>query len=180
MTLARRAFLRASGAAIVTAAGIAPALATAPARLAARHLKFENLHTGETLALDYWADGAYQPQALEAVNHVLRDFRTGEVHAIDQDVLDILFDLQVLMNREEPYQVISGYRSPSTNAALRRRSTGVAEHSQHMLGKAIDVRVGGFATRRLHELALQMARGGVGFYPASDFVHLDCGRVRSW
>jgi uncharacterized protein YcbK (DUF882 family) len=84
------------------------------------------------------------------------------------------------MNRDEPYQVISGYRSPRTNAVLRSRSTGVAEHSLHMQGQAIDVRVSGFSTRRLRGLALQMRRGGVGFYPQSDFVHLDCGRVRFW
>ena len=145
-----------------------------------RSLSFVHTHTGESLSAVYFRSGSYQSAGLEQINHVLRDFRTSEVHAIDPSVLDILFDLQVRMNREEPYQVISGYRSPRTNAALRRCSTGVAEHSLHMQGKAIDVRVSGFATRKLHELALQMGRGGVGFYPASDFVHLDCGRVRCW
>jgi len=128
----------------------------------------------------YFENGTYNRSALERVNHVLRDFRTNEIYPIDPQVLDILFDLQTLADRDEPYQVISGYRSPQTNALLHKRSSGVAEHSLHMAGRAIDVRIDGVPTRRLHDLALQMQRGGVGFYPKSDFVHLDSGNVRSW
>jgi uncharacterized protein YcbK (DUF882 family) len=128
----------------------------------------------------YFQAGTYQASSLERINHLLRDFRTGDIHAIDPGVLDILFELQTLADRDEPFQVISGYRSPQTNAALRSHSSGVAEHSLHIQGRAIDVRLGGVATRKLQQLAMQMQRGGVGFYAQSDFVHLDNGRVRYW
>ena len=95
-------------------------------------------------------------------------------------MLDILAELRTLADRDEPYQVISGYRSPRTNAALRSRSPGVAEHSLHMQGRAIDVRLPGVPTARVRDLALGMRRGGVGFYARSDFVHIDDGAVRSW
>jgi uncharacterized protein YcbK (DUF882 family) len=137
-------------------------------------------HTGETLSAVYFEGGAYRESSLERVNHLLRDFRTDDVHPIDPQVLDTLFQLQVLADRDEPYQVISGYRAPGTNAALRKSSSGVAEHSLHMEGRAIDIRLGGFPTHKLRELALSLQRGGVGFYPKSDFVHIDSGRVRFW
>lgn len=176
-TPGRRAFLRTAGAA---AASLLPVAAAYARGVETRSLSFVHTHTGERLSAVYSRSGCYEPTGLEHISHLLRDFRTEEVHAIDPRVLDILFDLQVLMNTDEPYQVISGYRSPRTNQALHNRSTGVAEHSLHMQGQAIDVRVSGFATHKLRELALQMGRGGVGFYPQSDFVHLDCGRVRFW
>ena len=103
-----------------------------------------------------------------------------EVHVIDVRVLDILHTLQAMTGHEAPYEIISGYRSPQTNAALRRSSTGVAEHSFHMQGRAIDVRLAGYATSELHGLARTLGQGGVGFYPRSDFVHLDSGPVRYW
>jgi len=162
------------------AASLLPVGAACARAAETRSLSFVHTHTGESLSAVYFRSGDYQPAGLERINHLLRDFRTDETRAIDTRVLDILFDLQVRMNRDEPYQVISGYRSPHTNAELRSHSSGVAEHSLHMQGQAIDVRVSGFATRKLRELALQMGRGGVGFYPQSDFVHLDCGRVRYW
>jgi uncharacterized protein YcbK (DUF882 family) len=175
--MGRRDFLRVAGS---SAAFLGPVTAACSRAAETRSLSFVHTHTGETLSAVYFQSGAYRPGGLDRISRLLRDFRTDEMHIIDPRVLDILFDLQVLMNRDEPYQVISGYRSPRTNAVLRSRSTGVAEHSLHMQGQAIDVRVSGFSTRRLRELALQMGRGGVGFYPQSDFVHLDCGRVRFW
>jgi len=128
----------------------------------------------------YFADGRYDPATLARVNHFLRDFRTGEVHTIDRGVLDILSAVRSRADRDDPFHVISGYRSPHTNALLRSRSEGVAAHSLHMEGRAIDVRLPGFATKKLREIALGMRRGGVGYYAASDFVHLDTGRVRFW
>ena len=145
-----------------------------------RSLSFVHTHTGEQLSSVYFQDGQYRASELERINHLLRDFRTGDVHPIDPAVLDILADLRALADRDQPYEVISGYRSPRTNAELHRRSSGVAEHSLHVQGRAIDVRLPGFPTSRLRELALDMRRGGVGFYPRSDFVHLDNGRVRYW
>jgi uncharacterized protein YcbK (DUF882 family) len=172
----RRRFLRLTGA---TLAAWLPL--SAVARMAApRSLSFVHTHTGESLQVAYFRDGAYDLSALQRVNHLLRDFRTDEVHPIEPAVLDILFDLQTLADRAEPFEVISGYRSPQTNAALRRHSKGVAEHSFHIQGRAIDVRLSTFPTRRLQTLALGMRRGGVGFYPRSDFVHLDNGPIRFW
>jgi uncharacterized protein YcbK (DUF882 family) len=145
-----------------------------------RALSFEHTHTGEHLSAVYFEDGHYVDSQLERINWLLRDFRTGDVHPIAPGTLDILVDLQTLADHEGPYEVISGYRSPKTNENLHRHSSGVSEHSLHMEGRAIDVRLRGFPTERLHELALGMARGGVGFYPSSNFVHLDNGRVRHW
>jgi uncharacterized protein YcbK (DUF882 family) len=145
-----------------------------------RRLSFLHTHTGEKLTSVYYRDGNYREAELTRINYLLRDFRTGEVHPIDPGVLDILADLRGLCDRDTPYEVISGYRSAATNAALRSHSDAVAEHSLHMQGRAIDVRLEGFPTARLRELALGMRRGGVGFYPRSDFVHVDNGRVRFW
>jgi uncharacterized protein YcbK (DUF882 family) len=172
----RRAFLGRSGMALLAAGPVA-----AWARVAeCRSLSFVHTHTGETLTCAYYQAGGYAPSQLARVDHFLRDFRTGEVHRIDPGVLDILFDLKVRTVCDEPFHVISGYRSPQTNAMLRRRSSGVAAHSLHMRGQAIDVRQPGVPTKRLQELALALRRGGVGYYPKSDFVHLDTGRVRFW
>jgi uncharacterized protein YcbK (DUF882 family) len=172
----RRRFLQAAGAALMLLP-LGAAWARTPAR---RSLSFVHTHTGEQLSTVYFEDGQYRNGELARINQLLRDFRTGDVHNIDTGVLDILADLRVLADRDEPYEVISGYRSPQTNAALRRHSHGVAEHSLHLEGRAIDVRLPGFPTHRLRELALGMSRGGVGFYPQLDFVHLDNGRVRYW
>jgi len=175
--LDRRRFLLAGGSAALTLAPAGAALARA---LETRSLSFIHTHTGEQLTAVYFQEGAYHEAGLDRISYLLRDFRTEEVHPIDPRVLDILYDVQNLAGRQEPYQVISGYRSPSTNSALRSLSHGVAEHSLHKEGRAIDVRMDGVPTWRMRDLALQMKRGGVGFYPKSDFVHLDCGRVRFW
>ena len=143
----------------------------------------ENIHTGEKLELEYWRDGAYLPDALSAVNHILRDFRTGGTHPIAPQLLDLLSGLRAhLGNPASQISVISGYRSPATNALLRgeREHSGVAVKSLHMQGMAIDIRIGGRSLAAIHSAALTMASGGVGYYPASDFVHVDVGRVRTW
>ncbi len=158
--------------------GNADALAASAA--GPRSLRFVHTHTGETLTAAYFDGSAYDAASLSAVNHLLRDFRTGDSHVIDPALLDILFDLQVRADHDAPFEVISGYRSPATNAMLHRNSSGVAEHSQHLLGKAIDIRLSGYSTRILSEHARALARGGVGFYSSSDFVHVDTGRVRAW
>jgi uncharacterized protein YcbK (DUF882 family) len=145
-----------------------------------RRLGFLNLHTGETLDVAYWEGGAYIPDAMQAVNHVLRDFRTGDVHSIEPRLLDLLTALSGKLEARERFDVISGYRSPLTNAALHERSAGVAAKSLHMEGKAIDIRLAGVALPRLRDAALSLQVGGVGFYPTSDFVHVDVGRVRRW
>jgi len=174
----RRRFLkRAAG---CTGLLLAPFHAFGAQASPARSVSFVHTHTGEALRAEYCSQGGYQVNCLAQVDHFLRDFRNGEVHPIDPRLLDILYDLQVRADRAATYEVISGYRSPSTNAALHRLSQGVAAHSLHMEGRAIDVRMEGFPTRKLRDLALSLRRGGVGYYARSDFVHIDTGRVRAW
>ena len=145
-----------------------------------RSLSFKNLHTNEALEAVYWDKGAYVPDALEAVNKVLRDFRTGEVHPIEPRLLDVLADLRAMSGSAAPFQVVSGYRSPATNAILREQSAEVAKHSLHMDGQAIDLYLDDVALDRLHSAAMDLSRGGVGYYPATGFIHVDVGPVRHW
>lgn len=145
-----------------------------------RVLAFEHLHTGEAVSLAYYVDGKYDERALVAIDHVLRDFRTGEVFPIHRALLDQLHLVQTTLESRAPFQVISGFRSPATNAMLHRSTDGVATRSLHMEGMAIDVRLGDVKTSRLRAAAASLRLGGVGYYPASDFVHLDIGRPRQW
>ena len=174
----RRNLLRAGGAALI--AGVAsPALANI-GKADHRALSFDNLHTGEKLKIDYWVEGQYVPEALADINHLLRDYRNGEVHKIDPKLLDLLNHLHRRLDSTTPFEVISGYRSPTTNAMLHRRSHGVATHSLHMKGMAIDIRLPDRGIKEIHSTALAMKAGGVGLYTKSDFVHVDVGRVRHW
>jgi uncharacterized protein YcbK (DUF882 family) len=175
--LSRRQFVAAVAASI-------PALALPRTLLARtvepRSLKFVHTHTGERLAIEYFDAGRYLPDALGTVNHFLRDFRTGDVHPIDPELLDLLHSVTTITGTATPFQVISGYRSLATNEMLRHRSEGVAAGSLHMKGQAIDIRLADVPLARLRAAALDVHRGGVGYYPASDFVHVDTGRVRHW
>ena len=139
-----------------------------------------NLHTDERLEIEFFRDGVYLPAALSAIEVLLRDFRTGERHAIDPHLMDYLVEVAHTLGVDPAFSVISGYRSPQTNAHLREQSTGVAQHSLHMEGRAIDVRMSEIDCASLAAHALDLKRGGVGYYRASDFVHLDTGAFRSW
>lgn len=145
-----------------------------------REVSLHNLHTGERLDVCYAQDGQYLPAALAQLNHLLRDHRNGETSTMDPRLFDQLHVLASTAACPPRYGIISGYRSPATNEQLREHSEGVARHSLHMEGRAIDVRPAQLSCRQLRELALGLGRGGVGFYAKSDFVHLDTGRVRSW
>lgn len=145
-----------------------------------RVLSFDSFRTGETLDITYWVRGEYLASALHEIDHLMRDWRTDEVHSIDPALLDLLFAIRRQLHTTAPFRVISGYRSPATNAKLARRSRGVARRSLHMTGKAIDVAIPGVEIRALRNVALGLKRGGVGYYPRSGFVHLDTGRVRRW
>lgn len=168
-----RGALGVAGAAVL--GGAAQADVAAP-----RSLSLFNLHTGEALKATYFESGGYVPDALAAMNHLLRDFRTGEVHPIAPNLLDLVSTLTHGLETNGVVHVISGYRSPHTNALLHERSAGVASHSLHMAGQAIDIRIPGVDLARLRDAALDQRRGGVGYYPDSDFVHVDVGRVRRW
>ncbi len=167
------------------AATAATTLMSQPADAAIRHrversIALHNIHTGESLKTVYWAEGRYHPSAMRQVNRILRDHYSGTVHAMDPHVIDLLCALQHRVGTHKPFQVISGYRSPQTNAWLASVSDGVAQHSLHMEGRAVDIRLEGLSVRRLGHAAKSLRAGGVGQYPDSDFVHVDVGRVRYW
>lgn len=178
MRLDRRQFLHATS--VLALSGVANPAAALTSENAPRRLGFQCTHTGERIDTEYWVGGRYLPDATAAIDHVLRDFRTGDIHPIHTSLLDLLHSLRSSLGSEEPFHVISGYRSPKTNAALQSKSNGVATKSLHMRGMAIDIRLPGCKIADLHRTALALQKGGVGYYPASDFVHVDVGRVRRW
>jgi uncharacterized protein YcbK (DUF882 family) len=145
-----------------------------------RTLAFRNLHTDEAVDVAYRVDGRLDPDALREIDWVLRDFRTGDARPIDRRLLDLLWRLRSVLDTTEPYEVISGYRSPATNAMLRRAGRGVARGSLHVRAMAIDVRIPDTPLTALRDAALGLRLGGVGYYPSSGFVHVDVGRVRRW
>jgi uncharacterized protein YcbK (DUF882 family) len=145
-----------------------------------RALELFNTHTSETVRVAYWRDGAYVPAALEKMRNLLRDHRNGQVHDIAPALYDQLHELARAARREARFEIISGYRSPESNAKMAAASKGVARHSLHMEGRAIDVRLRGCSCADLRDLALAAQQGGVGYYRRSDFVHIDTGRFRTW
>lgn len=183
--LSRRAFLGlgAATAAVALVPGRADAIDRALPAAAPRVLNFFNTHTGERLTAEYARGPNYQPDALSAIDRILRDFRANEIKPIDPTLLDLLHELGGTLETAQPFHIISGYRSPTTNAVLRERGgahTGVASKSLHMVGKAIDIRLPGVKLDHLRGAARSLKRGGVGYYPSSNFVHVDTGRVRFW
>jgi uncharacterized protein YcbK (DUF882 family) len=181
LTCSRRDFLK-LGIATFTASFLPlPAFAAALTQPDThRRLAFYNIHTGESAEICYYDCGDYCSDALDNVNHILRDYRADEVIPIDPKLLDQLYALKLKTGTKSPFHVISGYRTPATNAMLRRRSKGVARRSYHTKGKAIDIRIPGYNTHRLRNVALSLRAGGVGYYRASNFVHIDTGPVRTW
>jgi uncharacterized protein YcbK (DUF882 family) len=182
--LSRRAILTQgmSGAAMLAAGPAAAAAGPVPSDGASPSgaLRFYHIHTDEKLRVEYRQGNAIISSALGDIDHLLRDFRSGQETQIDLDLLDTLSLLYDQFGRSGWFEIVSGYRSPRTNAALRRVTTGVAEHSHHMEGRAIDVRLVGIRTERFRDAAIALARGGVGYYAESNFVHLDSGATRSW
>tara|TARA_Y100000815_G_scaffold198970_1_gene182447 strand:- start:169 stop:828 length:660 start_codon:yes stop_codon:yes gene_type:complete len=145
-----------------------------------RRIKMYNGRTGESMDTIYWVEGDYIGDALAEVNHFMRDWRRNEVIRIDTRTLDIMAASHALLDVSEPYVLLSGYRSPATNAMLRARSSGVAKSSLHMTGKAADLRLGSRSVSQMARAAASCNAGGVGRYSGSNFVHMDCGPVRSW
>ena len=145
-----------------------------------RTLSFYHAHTEKELTLTYAAGKSYNPKALARINSFLRDHQTGQVHRIDPKLLDILWALQQEMGCKGVYKVVSAFRSPQTNRNLRRTTSGVASHSLHMEGRAIDINFSGIGLAQVRQCAMAMKTGGIGFYPSSGFVHLDTGEYRTW
>ncbi|MFY9142757.1 DUF882 domain-containing protein [Sulfuricurvum sp.] len=145
-----------------------------------KSISLYNIHTGEKLETTFWADGAYIPEALSDLNHMLRDYRNDSAIQMNTGLFDLLYTIRTNMRSKEPFQIISGYRSPETNVMLSSQSSGVAKHSLHMEGKAIDINLPGRNLADLRKVAMGLGRGGVGYYPNSNFVHVDVGRVRHW
>jgi len=182
--LSRRQFCKSGTLALAGLALPAPLLAKSiELYLPERQLSFVHLHTGETLnCATYWANGTAQKDSLAEIYHILRDHRSGETTEIDLDLLDQLTLLNQTLNNKKPLYIISGFRSPQTNAYLRKKSQGggVAKRSLHMEGRAIDIRIPGLDTKELYKAASSLKKGGVGFYPGLKFVHMDTGQVKYW
>ncbi len=145
-----------------------------------RALAVQNPHTGDKLNLTYFEKGRYLSDALDEISFLLRDYRTGDVHPIDPELLDQLHDLKQMLGFYQPFDVICGYRSPLTNARLHAEHSGVANNSFHIHGRAVDIRIERLDLRRVRNAAVAMHRGGVGYYPGSNFIHLDTGSFRTW
>ena len=183
----RRSFLKSSAmlASVLGAPAISKAAAkVSPVSTAAapneRILRLYNTHTGESLRSIFWAEGQFIPDALQDINKLLRDHRNNKIAPIDPQLLVLLDRISAQFGDHPTLHIISGYRSPETNAKLHENSSGVAKHSLHMEGKAIDVRIPGKDLDKLHKVAMAAKAGGVGYYPDSQFVHMDVGRVRYW
>ncbi|MFL6673858.1 MAG: DUF882 domain-containing protein [Massilia sp.] len=176
----RRSFLKSS---VVLASALSlPALSKAAAAQspAERSLRLYNTHTGESLRSVFWAEGQFVPDALQDINKLLRDHRNNKISQMDPQLLVLLDKVSAQFGDEHVLHVISGYRSPESNAKLHENSSGVAKHSLHIEGKAIDIRLPGTDLRNLHKAAMAARGGGVGYYADSQFVHMDTGRVRYW
>jgi uncharacterized protein YcbK (DUF882 family) len=166
-------------------APLAALLLNLPARQASaaareRSVLLHHRHTGETLRTVYFADGRYLPESLRAATHHLRDWRDKTELPVDPHLLDLLWSLRASLDITEPIQVYCGYRSPETNAMLRRERRGVARNSLHMRAMAADIHVDGRSLRMVHRAAVALKAGGVGYYPRSGFVHVDTGDIRYW
>ena len=179
--LSRRRLLRIG--ALATTIGMCPHLALANSRRARtpeKSLAFYNAHTGEKLKRTYWSRGKYVPDALRDINRILRDHHSDEIRPIDPDLLDLLYSLGKTIDVSEPFHVLSAYRSPVTNALLRQYNPRVAEHSMHIEGKAVDIKLPGRSLAAAWRAAMALRSGGVGYYPEANFIHVDTGPVRYW
>jgi uncharacterized protein YcbK (DUF882 family) len=154
--------------------------ASAAAGVSSWNIKLYHAHTGETFSGTYRVGDKYLPDVFKRMNYFLRDFRTHEVFPMDPHVIDLVSIIQRRIGTNQPLEILSGYRSPKTNAMLREASTGVAKNSLHMYGQAIDIREDNYSTKRIRSIACGLKAGGVGYYPKSDFVHVDTGKIRTW
>ena len=177
--LNRRGFLGALAG--ISGSLILPSAFAAPIKQADRSLTLYNTHTGEKMTSTYWAEGQYQPESMKEIQWLLRDHRANKAAEMDPELMDLMHKIQSLIGeKSREFHIISGYRSPETNAKLSKKSSGVAKKSYHMRGKAIDIRVPGYDIAQLRKAAMSLKSGGVGYYPKSNFIHVDTGRTRFW
>lgn len=176
----RREFLGMSMAAAVTTIIPSAIYAAAEELQTEKTICFHNVYTLETLETVYCKNGEYLPEALSGINHIFRDIRTGKERTISKELIDLLYDLQQDIKSDGPFQIISGYRTPRSNALLRKTKKGVAKNSFHMYGKAVDIRLPDYSLGTLRRKAMNLRGGGVGYYPRSNFIHVDVGAVRYW
>jgi uncharacterized protein YcbK (DUF882 family) len=163
--------------------GFAPSAPLEPPTLdltSPRTLSMTNVNSGESINVTYWSNGTYHRDALDQLNHFLRDVKTGEQTEMDPHVLDVLWHTEQIVGFHGTVEILSAYRSPETNAWLASVSSGVAQDSQHMNGNAMDIRMPGVPVYKIRQAALSLQMGGVGFYPRSGFVHIDTGPIRHW
>ncbi|RWR02008.1 hypothetical protein ED28_10265 [[Pantoea] beijingensis] len=175
----RRKWLALGGAALGVALLPSKALASLSTSRP-RVLTLNNLHTGESLKTEFFNGKSYDKDELARLNHFFRDYRANKIKSIDPSLFDQLYRLQAMLDTRKPVQLVSGYRSLVTNNKLRSHSKGVAKHSYHTLGQAMDFHIEGISLSNVRKAALKMRAGGVGYYPSSNFVHIDTGPVRTW
>jgi uncharacterized protein YcbK (DUF882 family) len=181
LNYSRRDFLKLSANAIAASLLPIPAMAATGNNTALqRKISFFNTHTGESIDICYFEKGVYCLNGLSRINYILRDHRTKEVQPIDLGLVETLYAVKSKIRSKKPIHIISGYRSPATNAMLHKTSNGVAQTSYHTKGKAVDIRIPGCSSRRLRDVCISLQSGGVGYYGNSNFVHLDTGPVRVW
>ena len=179
--LNRRHFLRLMAwAGLISCSSKSVFAAIEKSKLQERSLSLYNPHTKESFVGVYWCDGGCVASAMENINHIMRDIRTDDAKEIDIHLLDLLSAISTKLHPKEPFTVISGYRSPKTNALLRKRGSGAAKNSYHIKGQAVDIRLPGYKTSALRRAAHKLKKGGVGYYPKRRFVHIDVGPIRYW
>ncbi len=180
--ISRRTIIKAG--IITAAASFVPCKAMAVAEsfltMNKREISFYNLHSKEYLQSTYWIDGEYIPDAMAEINYILRDHYNGAVKSIDKKLINLLFAIKQKLGTKEPFHIISGYRTAKTNSTLRKNNKGAAKNSMHIYGKAVDLRMPGHKLKDLRRTAYKLKSGGVGYYPGSNFVHLDVGKPRYW
>ena len=178
--LSRREFLGLSITAAVASLVPSEIYAASEKIQTAKKICLHNVYTSETIEPVFWRDGEYLPEALSDINHIFRDIRTGKERTINKELINLLYDLQQEVKIEEPFHIVSGYRTPRSNALLRKTTKGVAKNSFHMYGKAADIRLPDYNLSTLRRKAMNLRVGGVGYYPRSSFIHVDVGAVRYW
>jgi uncharacterized protein YcbK (DUF882 family) len=178
ITNSRRQFLKIAG--VLSLSTLFPNILLSSDKIYEKSIALHSIHTGESLNTIFWAEGKYDLNAIYDINHILRDFRTNISTNMDIELIELLYNIKHVTNSSRFFEVISGYRHPSSNLLLHKTTSGVANKSLHMEGKAIDINMPGINLKDLHKIAMNIRAGGVGYYPDSNFIHVDTGRIRAW